>query len=139
MDTTTLKALRDLITDSGKLKDVDENAYTVYSEDLRPETGSATVQVLPGARWETRYINGDGTQVVPFAVLIRSRDRDTNDRLKALEVLAALQTYLEDVDSSSLPTGVVSITGVDTPSIFERSEDGTAVWRATFEARMEAS
>jgi len=102
---------------------------TAYLDWLGDTAPAASVQQLPGERWQTRYINGSGIHETPFAVLYRTAGADTSGRLDAASALWALAEALEALGEVS---GLGSISGADTPSLTERDDHGQETWRASF-------
>lgn len=105
---------------------LDCTATLDYLGDTPP---CATVQQLPGARWETRYIDGSGIHEQPFAVLYRTLGNDTSGRVDASAALYALADALE---AKGAVSGLGSVIGADTPALVERGDNGVETWRITF-------
>ncbi len=99
---------------------------------LAPDAPAASVQQLPGSRWAKRYVSGSGVREIPFAVRLRTAGTDTAGRIEATTALIALADALEGADAEDLPDDVIGVTGEDTPSLIERSDNGTEVWYATY-------
>lgn len=121
-DRQTLIAIRDAVNDAAALP------VTAMLDFLGPDTPSASVQQVPGTRWLDRYVNGDGTRQQAFAVLYRAEGGDSTHRADAAAAMCDLIDALEDTSIE----GVTKIEGTDTPSLTERSDDGSEVWRTTF-------
>jgi hypothetical protein len=99
------------------------------SDCLDKDAPAVSVQLLPGERWATRYIDGSGTREQPFAVLYRTAGDDTSGRQDAAAALYDLADALEALGEI---TGLGTIEGSDTPSLTERDDHGQEVWRETF-------
>ena len=123
-DAEILGELRDLINDTGAL------GVTAKSEYLPKEGNAASVQQLPGDRYASPYINGGGVVEMPFAVTRRYEGSDTASRVDASAELSALGTALE---AATMPDDTFTqVKAVDTPSLIERSDNGSEVFRATY-------
>jgi hypothetical protein len=86
---------------------------------LADSAPAASVQTLPGSEWSERYIDGSGIKQVPFAVLYRTNQRDSSGRADAAAALM-------------LVGDVADVTLTATPSLTERADNATEVWRAVF-------
>lgn len=104
---------------------LDCQAMLDYLGDTPP---CATVQQLPGARWETAYVDGSGIHEQPFAILYRTAGNDTSGRVDASAALYALVDALEALGAVS---GVGRVTGTDTPALIERGDNGVETWRVS--------
>jgi hypothetical protein len=96
-------------------------------------TATASLQQLDGSRMIEEYVDGSGTAENPFAVLLRIKPADSNDRADAAGALMALGDALELTwHSGTLPPGWTRLEGISTATLIERDDDGSEIWRASF-------
>jgi len=103
---------------------------TAALDYLAPDAPSCSVQQIAGTRYTKRYINGGGEGELPFSVLIRTAGTDSAGRASSAAALMSLATALEAL--TNLTEGVTGIRGDSTPSLTERGDDGSEVWRAQY-------
>ena len=124
--------VRDTVNASGSLVDEDGDAITAKLDKLDRDAPAASVQQLGGSRFIRRYINGGGISELPFAVTLRTKGTDTAGRISAFSALMGLAAYLGGLERDDLESGINAVRGEDTPTLIERGEDGSEVWRATY-------
>jgi len=131
-DAETYAWIRTTVNASGSLVDENGDAITAALDYLDSDAPAASIQQQGGSRLTRRYINGGGTAELPFAVLLRTKGIDTAGRTSAFASLMGLATYLGALERDDLVSGIQAIRGEDTPTLIERGEDGSEVWRATY-------
>jgi len=123
----TLIALLALVNDTGLLP------ATAELDSLGSKDPSASLQQLDGSRMIESYVDGSGVAESPFAVLVRSKPKDSAGRAT---ISGALMDLAETVEAMTrlgqLPEGWRKLEGLSTPTLTERDANGSEVWRASF-------